>query len=59
MKRGSLQSEKTQEMKLTGCESCRLAKGITIWRIKSLPFDAKTLEIVKSYPKLTLAGKRN
>ena len=46
-------------MKLTGDESCSLAKGIEIWRIKSLKFDAKTLEIVKSFPKLTIADKRN
>ena len=46
-------------MKPIGCESCGLAEGLAILKVKSLKFDVRRLKIVKFSPKLAVAEKRN
>ena len=46
-------------MKPTGCESCDLAKGIAISKVKLLIYYIKTAKIVRFSPNLPVADTRN
>ena len=46
-------------MKATGSDSCGFAELLAIFKVKSLKFDVKTLEIVRFSPKQADADKRN